>query len=556
MEQPGADLIFFGGEIVTMEKDCPTVEAVAVKGKKIIAVGAKEDVLKLHQSSATELVDLRNRVLLPGFVASHSHPFLTTQLRYFTDISGFTHFTAEQVFETMQRVARNTSNEDDWVVFYGYDQCLLPNLPELTSSYLDANVSAVNPVVVISMDIDNAWFNHKALENAGINESNVPDLGPGRIFSIDASGKLSGRLRDPPMFFLLKIIHPHPSVEEKRRLFREHFKEFASRGFTTVVDLGSNDEDTIKLGLEVASENECPVRLCRYAVSSLATASDEDSHSMPSCDANLNLWVAGVKFWADGEPHSGTMAVKEKYLETDVTAKFFGNSFGQLNYDSDDLCKKMEKFHRNGWQISTHTQGDHAIEQVLEIYESLLSKWPRQDHRYRLEHVGLITPDQLDKVSKLGVTPSFLVDELFYYGKILKEKIIGKERAEKLVPLASAKAKQICFSIHEDCPLFPLTHEPFRSMKTAVTRKTRDEDGGEVLGGHFGISIQDSLEAYTINAAWQIFCENSIGSLKVGKLADLVILSHNPLKVPAEHLESIEIVATYMNGIATHTLSQ
>ena len=545
-----ADIIFFGGEIVTMEDAMPTAEAVAVKGSKIIAVGSKEAVLELNLPTSTVLVDLDGKALLPGFIASHTHPFLTTQLRYFTDISGFTHSSSDEVFATMAKAVSNVRNSEDWLVFYGYDQCMIPDLPELSSSYLDQKVSAQNPVLVISMDIDNAWFNTKAMDEMGIDKNHVPNLGPGRLFLADDDGNLTGRLRDPPMYFLLSNIHPQPTTEEKQILFRKLYKEYSSRGFTTVVDLGSNDKDTISLGLEVACEDNTPIRLCRYSVSSLAIPSE--SPCKP-CLEEEKAWVSGVKFWADGEPHSGTMAVMEPYMDTDVTRQFFKlkDNRGHLNYDSKDLLKKMEPFHCSGWQISTHTQGDRAISQVLEIYEKLLSKWPRQDHRYRLEHVGLVTAEQLDTCGRLGVTPSFLVDELYYYGKVLKDKIIGKERAEKLCPLATAQDKQICYSIHEDCPLFPLTLEPFRSIKTAVTRKVKPEDGGEVLGSDQTVSVLESLKACTINAAWQISCEQSLGSLKVGKLADFVILSENPLKVSSEELESIEVLGTYVNGHAT-----
>ena len=541
------DLIFIGGEIITLNDKEPVVDALAIKGNTIVAAGKEDEVMQLRNAT-TKLVDLEGQTLMPGFIAAHTHPFLTTSLRYFTDISPRTHSTSQQVFATMREtVGRLDPSTSEWAVFYGYDECLVQDLPVLDADLIDVNVSATVPVLIISVDVDNAWFNHRALADAGVSAGNVPSLGPGREFVVDKDGRPTGHLRNPAMCYIMQTARLSLTDEAKKNLYREHFREYARSGFTTVVDLGSNDKDTIKLGLEVAREDGCPVRLARYAVPSLADANVPPSKPNPARD---RVWIAGVKFWADGDAQSGTMALNEEYLDTAFVRRlgFPPHHRGRLTYTSDALRELMEPFHQNGWQISTHANGDRCIDQVLDTYRALLVEFPRPDHRYRMEHVGLVTHEQLGTAAELGVTPSFLVDLVYYYGKSLCEDLIGPERGKRLAPLSSAKSFGHKFSIHEDSPLFPLTHEPFRSVATAATRKTKPEDGGEVLGSEYCILAEDAFKACTINAAWQIFCESSLGSLEVGKMADMVVLSHNPLRVPCECLESIKIHATYMNG--------
>lgn len=549
-----ADLIFIGGEIVTLNDKDPVAGALAVNGHTIVAVGSERDVLKLRHS-ATKVIDLEGHTLMPGFIASHTHPFLTTSLRYFTDISPRTHSTSQQVFATMKesvkRLTGNDAARDEWAVFYGYDACLIHDLPKLDADFIDANVSSTVPVLIISVDVDDAWFNHRALSEAGVSADNVPSLGEGRAFVVGKDGRPTGHLSNPAMCYIMQVAKLSLTLEAKKELYRDHFREYARSGFTTVVDLGSNDKDTIKIGLEVAHEGGCPVRLARYVVPSLADPSAPPPRPDPRVRSD-KVWVAGVKFWADGDAQSGTMALNEEYLDTEFMRQHLGfpqHHRGRLTYTSaDTLREKMEPFHRSGWQISTHANGDRCAEQVLNAYGALFAAHPREDHRYRMEHVGLITHEQLGVAAGMGVTPSFLVDLVYYYGKSLCDDLIGRERGKRLAPLASAKFFGHRFSIHEDSPLFPLTHEPFRSIVTAVTRRMKPEDGGEVLGSEHCVSTEDALKACTIYAAWQIFCEHSLGTLEVGKMADMVVLSHNPLKVSCDGLESINVKATYVNG--------
>ena len=165
-----------------------------------------------------------------------------------------------------------------------------------------------------------------------------------------------------------------------------------------------------------------------------------------------------------------------------------------------------------------------------------------KDHRYRLEHCGLITEDQLRCATELGVTTTIFVNHVYYYGMALKDGILGTNRAERFTPTGLAtECGQTHWTLHEDSPCNPIN--PFRSMHTCITHRTM-KDPSFVLGPQYRSSIDDALKAYTINAAWQLKRENEIGSIEVEKLADLVLLSNNPKSVPVDDLLSIQVLET------------
>ena len=181
--------------------------------------------------------------------------------------------------------------------------------------------------------------------------------------------------------------------------------------------------------------------------------------------------------------------------------------------------------------------GSHAAQGLIQIF-------PRKDYRHRMEHNALVTSEQLKRAFRLGVTPSFYIDHINYYGDALKEVIVGPKRAARFMPVNSAKKAGHRFTLHTDSPSSPIG--VLRMMRVAVTRKTRS--GKYVLGHDEKITVNDAIKAVTINAAWQIFEEDTRGSLEVGKLADFTVLSRNLKKIPPEEWKSVEIVGTYLAG--------
>ena len=216
---------------------------------------------------------------------------------------------------------------------------------------------------------------------------------------------------------------------------------------------------------------------------------------------------------------------------------------GKALINKDELKKFIIDYHKKDWQIAIHTQGDAAVNDVVNIYEELEKELDFSTSRHRLEH-GLLFPiDNIDRVKKLNLTPSFHINHLYYYGDALKASLIGKDRAEKILPLASVRDKDIKFTLHADQPMFE--SHPFRLIQTAVERKT---SSGDTLGYNQKLTVMDAIKSLTLDAAWQINMETKIGSLEKGKYADFVILDKNPLKVDTNTLSKIKCLKTFING--------
>jgi len=199
--------------------------------------------------------------------------------------------------------------------------------------------------------------------------------------------------------------------------------------------------------------------------------------------------------------------------------------------------------HRAGYQIAIHGNGDAAIDDILHAFEQAQRQYPRADARHRIEHCQVVREDQLDRIAELGITPSFFVGHVYYWGDRHRDIFLGPERAARISPLASAIRRGIRFTIHNDTPVTPV--DPLHLVWCAVNRLTRSN---QVLGAEQRISALEALRAVTIDAAWQNFEERRKGSIETGKLADFVILAENPLSIAPERIREIQVLETIVGG--------
>jgi predicted amidohydrolase YtcJ len=240
------------------------------------------------------------------------------------------------------------------------------------------------------------------------------------------------------------------------------------------------------------------------------------------------------------------MLLDEPYLDSRLCCCSLGilpGAHGHANFEPAELAGLVSKLHREGWQVLTHAQGDRGSREILDLYEHALKSHERRDHRWRLEHCALISNADLQRAARLGVAPSFHINHVHYYGPELRDSILGAARAEALMPIGSALRAGHRPSLHADSPMYP--PEPFRLMKTAVTRQTRT---AETIGSKEAITREQALRAITLDAAWQLFADDRIGSIEPGKLADFTIVDSNPLEVDATELDEISILGTWLGG--------
>lgn len=541
-----ADIIFTGGNIVTMDESKPSVEALAVKGDKIMAVGTKDEILGLKGDS-TRVVELTGtQTLMPGFIEPHTHPYLVLSLSIFTDLSGFTYTSFGQVKKAIKKAVKSTKPADPtpWVIFKGWDPALITDLPPLNAKTLDQLATTKYPVFVLSQAMHSAWLNTKGLEVCNITKATKDP--PGGKIVRDHDGNPTGMLKEGTAINLATQKIPRPNAIESAKPAFQALRQYSQNGFTTITEMGtiSLDLKTLAMLTFLTLMPECPVRLGVYY--------PPTSKIKPAIEhINKKLWFPGVKIWADGSPYTGSMAIAEPpYLKTPMTEAldfdFDNYPCGYLIYESADVqADTLRPF--SGELLATHCHGERAIDQSLDAYEKLIQSNPENsDHRYRLEHVGLITEEQLRRATQLGVTMTIFVSHVYYYGYALQQGILG-ERAERFAPTSLATTcGQTHWTLHEDSPFFPIN--PFVSMRNSVTREMWKDPSRGVLGPQFRSTIEEALKAYTINAAWQLKREGDLGSLTAGKLADLVVLDNNPLVVSPANLANIKVLGTYLGG--------
>jgi predicted amidohydrolase YtcJ len=556
--QKASPTVYTNGTIITMDEANPTATTIVVENGKIIAVGGDE-IMSSNRYENFIRKDLKGKTVLPGFIDPHTHFALSLSLENMIDLSGFTHRTNKEVWSYFEQQLSKVK-KGDWLICRGVDPVLIPEITLPTINFLDS-VAPDNPVFITAQSLHSYWANTAAFELAGI-DANTPDVNEESYYEKDANGKLTGLIVEQaavlPLLELLEKEFFTPELFGTTAV--DVMKEYARNGNTTIVTTGLSISD------------EKPMHLIRYlsdqSVSLIGRILNlsgmfpdrqafprhfmymryDRSHLLPESRTEPNDFVdvIGVKHWYDGSPYIGSMYLEEPYLTNEFNQQKLDipeNHTGKNLIEKDDLKTFIKKYHSDGWQIAIHTQGGKAISDVLEAYDELSSELDYSESRHRLEHCLLMPKQELARLSRLGMTPSYHINHLYFYGDALKDHIIGEERAKQLLPLGSSLESGLKLSLHADQPMF--ASQPLRLIQTAVERKTRL---GNKMSPEEQIDLMDAIKAMTIDAAWQIKKEDKLGSLTVGKYADFIVLDENPFAVPVSELQNIECLETYVSG--------
>jgi len=535
--EPPAQVILLAASVVTMDAERPAARAVATRNGEIIAVGEPEQVLELRGVD-TEVVDLGDQCLLPGLVEPHTHPDLCAQCYAWADVSGFTHRSAAGV-EAALRDAIARAAPGEWVYAFGLDPMLTDGLGAWGRDRLDA-LAPANPVAVMIQSMHTVFVNSAAFAAAGVDEQSPDPPGGGR-YARDAEGRLTGKLEEAAAA-LPFLRFDAPSREGLRQRMWQQYQRYAAAGITTIGIPGLfTPLSMLDLFEDFSRRDDVPLRVVAY----LRHHQVGQVKHRPG-DGDDFFRIQGVKLWYDGSPYSGTMLLDEPYLESKLCCCTLGiapGTVGHANFAPAELRELASGLHADGWQVLTHAQGDRGTREALDLYEAVLGSHDRADHRWRLEHCALIAPADLERAARLGVTPSFHVNHVHYYGDALRDSILGPERAERLMPVGAALELGHRVSLHADSPMYP--PEPLRLVRTAVTRRSRS---GSVIAPDQAISCEAALRAVTLDAAWQLFAEERVGSIEVGKQADFSVLERNPLEIDPEQLDRIAVTGTWVGG--------
>jgi predicted amidohydrolase YtcJ len=553
-----ADAIYFGGRIITMTDVKPEPMAVAVRDHRIVAVGARETVESEWGGTATRRIDLENRALLPGFIDAHSHFSQVGVLAVSANllpppdgVGGAGQRGVKNIAEIQKNLREFIESKGaGWtgvVIGFDYDDSQLAG-GHPTRAQLD-EVSKDLPIFLVHQSTHLSVSNTRALEQSHHTEPELaargitkehPTIEAGGKFYFGNDGKLTG-LADENAHAEIAGALLKFEPEELAAMLVEAQKQYVENGFTTVQE-GRADPNTLQAIAAAAKAGKFQVDVVAYPdLDWLVAAEKESLMSGASRDYANHFRIGGVKLALDGSPQGRTAWFKDAYFQAppDTPANYRGVS----TYAGDKLKPLVEKAYRNGWQLMMHANGDAAIDQMIEAIGAVQKGQPDSSRRTVLIHGQFMRPNQIPELKRLGIFPSIFPLHTFYWGDWHRDVVAGKERAAFISPAAALLANEMRFSIHGDAPLtFP---KSMRIIDSAVNRTTRTN---EVLGGDQRIAPIVALKAMTLWPAYQHFEEANKGSIEVGKLADFVVLAHDPLQHPAARLFEIAVVETIKGG--------
>lgn len=538
-----ADTIFYGGPIVTVNKNNDEVQALAVQNGKIVAVGTKDAVTKDWQTDKTKVVDLKGQTLMPGFVEPHVHIIVTSMFEnLWMNLSNFTlpYDTIETISEKLKAGLKSVP-PGGWLMAFGVDPSRTsPFMAELNVDVLD-KVSTDVPIFVVNQSGHIAYANSKAFSLAGVTAQS-PSPGSGGIYVKDANGKLTGKLIEPPSYLAFMAKMPAPTESQLFGAIQKTMNKISSTGVTTVSEMsvGGNFGVAKEAGIykALAEKSLLPIRIRGYLWGQALPAGYD---TIKPNEGDDHLRFIGIKYISDGSTQGLTGALNDPYLYPK------GSKFsGDLDYEDGKIYSLMEPFFKQGWQISVHANGDKALDQTLNNYAKLLAGNPKpQDRRLRIEHFTVNTENHVNKAVSLGVVPSFTIGHVHYWGEAFSDQILGSKRAERIDPTGDFKRAGGRFTLHSDSPVSNVG--PLNYITEAVTRHTQSPLL-KVLGPGQRVSTDDAIRGITIDAAYQLMLDDKVGSLEVGKQADLVILEKNPRQTDPVQIRNIKVKETWIDG--------
>ena len=538
-EQAGADTIYSGGTILTMNDAQPTAEAVAVKDGRVLAVGTLEEIAAFEEAG-TERFDLEGRAMVPGFVDSHGHVVLGGLQALSANLLSPPDGTVTDIDSLLATISRwmqdnaETVDELQLIVGFGYDNAQLAELRHPTREDLD-KVSEDVPIIVIHQSGHIGAVNSKALEIAGLDASS--EAPPGGVIRRNDSGEPNGVLEEYAFFSVLVPLLRELGQEGLEAFARAGSSLWASYGYTTGQE-GRSSAAIVEALRLVGAEGDLPIDVVAYP--DVLEARDYIKANVSSDYVN-RVRVGGCKLTIDGSPQGFTALRDRPYY--DPVGDYPPDYRGYASITTEQTQDAVNWCYENRIQIITHANGEGASDMLIDSLERAQSEYGTPDLRPVLIHGQFLREDQVDSYQRLGVFLSLFPMHTFYWGDWHREHTVGPENAPNISPTGWVRERGMMFGTHHDAPV--ALPNSMRVLSATVTRRTRS---GEILGPHQRVDVLTALKAMTIWPAWQHFEEDEKGSIEPGKLADLVILSGDPTAIDPETLADLTVQYTIKNG--------
>ena len=548
------DLLLINGKIITMDDADSVIEAVSIRGGKIVGLGTTSKV-KGFAGPNTKIIDLAGKAVTPGLIDVHNHfawgaadEILTLTLSY-PEVTSIEDITA--------RIEKKTTElgPGDWILGSQWDAGKFAEQRDITAADLDA-VSPENPVWLLHTSAHYGVANSMALALAKISKDTADP--EGGVIGRDAEGEPNGILADQAMGLLDDVAPPYTT-----ELFEEAISRFSSQlsveGITTIKD-PEIDERHWQAYRRVQSRGELPVRV--FALWRVPDTVDEAKELLKQIAPftgpktkpdNDHVISGGVKIYIDGSGTARTAWVYDEWNKN-LTETDEGN-FGLTYIEPDVLSEQIRLFHKAGIHMGVHAIGDRAIDFTMEAYDKALSEHPVFGLRHSIIHCNIPTDRAMDMMSNLQssfdtgypeVQPAFL----WWIGDTYAANF-GAERNQRVLPLNTFLQRGIKWASSSDYNVSPLA--PRYGIWASIVRQTLSGTyGAYPYGTDESIGVGDALRSYTTWAARQVFLEDKIGSIEAGKYADIVVWDRDPYSAPTEELKEMKALLTLSDGRIVH----
>jgi len=519
-----AELAIYDGNIITMNPSKPGAESLSTMNGIFLAVGSNRKVKKTLGKD-TFILNLKGKTVLPGLIDCHVH-----LVKYGLQKTEIDLRNVKSIRELKGRLTRKVSSsaKGSWIVGHGWDQDRFEEKRYPTRLDLD-EVAEENPVVLTRVCGHICVVNTAALRIAGISRETGPIHG-GQIDMDPETGEPTGILRESAQDLLWKAVPP-PTLKELEAAVLAACRDAVKVGLTSIHCLVDSSSEISALRT-LRKRKKLPLRLSilppRELLESLTAL------GITTGFGDDYLRIGPVKIFADGSLGARTAALAQDYSDDP------GNK-GIMIFNQDELNDIVEKAHKSDLQVAIHAIGDRAIEFALSAVENASSRFPRKDHRHRIEHASVLNRPLIKRMKDLNVIAS--IQPTFTISDFWVPQRVGPERARLVYPFKTLTKSGVVIAGSSDCPTEILN--PILGIHAAVTR------GGSVP--EESLNVNEAVEAFTFNAAYASFEEESKGSIEVGKLADFVVLSEDITQISSERIKDVRVEMTVIGGRIVYT---
>lgn len=540
-----AATLYTAKEVVLFDPEAPFANAVLVEGERILDVGSVENLVEQYATASINH-QFEDAVIVPGLINQHDHPLLAA-LMMATDVIAIEEWTlpgktfpaAYDAKQYQELLSQYIAEKEGAAYFMSWGYHRLWH-GDLNRNMLD-EISSTLPVMIWQRSGHEFIMNTAALKLLDINEAVVAAVPPAARAQMDLA---KGHFWEMGAMAVLPNLLPLIANPQRYEPALQVIKDYWHRaGATRVVEPGGLTFPWLMdTQLKVLGQAGSPFRM-DYILDAKIIAKEHGIQGMVTpADAIVKNWGSDnsryypkqVKMFTDGAIFSQLMQMRDGYLD--------GHK-GEWLTPPEQYKAMFKEFWQGGYQIHIHQNGDLGLDFLLDVLEDNMKAFPRQDHRTTIVHFGYSTPEQVERIAELGA----IVSANPYYpvalGNMYSDHGVGPERSQPMVRLADLAANEVSFSLHADMPMAP--GKPLFLMWCAVNRM---DPNGKVVGPDQRVSPLQALKAVTIDAAYSLRQEKDIGSIEVGKLANLTVLAENPLTVDPMRIKDIKVLATVHEG--------